>query len=346
MAFVTAYFLIWFTICIRILYRKGKKVRFRGESGMLLRNLKGCSFDQRKPVKQFQLSFCLNFKQLFKIWTGCLIFSLSHLIHPLAHSTPNSASPRSQRSNNEKIIAAQMTQSSVREDDENKVDERRYFYQDDFYNQSVHGNNSWLNTLFAEDDEGIMDKMRNQIQEWEQRREYVELWNLESTGAYAGPSEKDRNNFLRKHILKFLDRKFSREMKKEDASTTLKKAGEVEQMLRPNSNIQINEKVKVRFKARILQGHATMQVQNPYFDWSTNFKTNGEVQVSMAKDLSLLGVKTGLDYFSRNGKWRASVDKQITRNISSVVSSEQKTRSMAFSGESEQKIELKFYHPF
>lgn len=205
---------------------------------------------------------------------------------------------------------------------------------------------NWFLNLLTNDEEGILESMENQVKSWEASEEYAKNWNLESTGMYPTVKNEDKFYYLKRNYLKYFDKKLAGEVRKADEDSGLKKVGKVQEALRPSGQIKLSKKVNLKFKAQVLQGKATVFINNPYFHWAAEFQARGSVDVTVSKDLHELGVKTGLNYRSKDKMWEASINKQLTRSLSSTVSSAQDTHNMAFSHDSDRKVELNFIQPF
>jgi hypothetical protein len=116
--------------------------------------------------------------------------------------------------------------------------------------------------------------------------------------------------------------------------------------LKPTTEVPISPHLKVKVKAQVLQGKANILFVNPYVNWTAQLSAGHGLKVHIDKELRELGVKTEIDYHGKNGAWEASINKTLTPLLSGKVSSTQQTRNMAFTKESDKKIQLNFQKGF
>lgn len=220
------------------------------------------------------------------------------------------------------------------------------FVHDDEFEPVIFDNEIWIEENMVEDRAGVFNHMKNTIREWSDREEFAERWSLENTGLYVLPSQGEKETFLKKYILKYLDKRVAGEIKRAEDGSTLKRIGEVQKALKPSTKVSVAENFKVHFKARVLEGKVIAQVENPFVDYSTELKINGQVNVYLKKDLKALGVQTSVRYEVNDGVWVAAIDKKLTPEISARVSSSQNVHQDAFTKEADQKIEFMYNLPF
>lgn len=204
----------------------------------------------------------------------------------------------------------------------------------------------WIQEKMVEDDAGVLQGVKRQIASWEQTEEFADDWNLKSTGRYETPSLESKKNYLAKNSLKYFDKRLSGEMKRAEEGSTLAKVGQVQKALKPQTKVEFSKNVKLRFKARVLQGKAVVKLVNPYIDSECNVKVSGGMDCKVEKDFKDAGVKTKAEYVISEGRWIASVDKKISDHWSSRVSSHQSDDTMAFDDEADKRVELFYNLPF
>ncbi len=209
-------------------------------------------------------------------------------------------------------------------------------------------NRIWLQNLLVEDNHGVLAGIRANLQSWEQTEEYAKNWNLESTGLYKTPSTATKKAFLNKWLLKYFDKRLAGEIKNSEEGSTLHTVGQVHQTLRPNTEVGISKKIKVKFKARLLQGRAIARVENPWVDADATIKMTGEVNVNMRKELKEIGVSAGINYNANEGRYLAHVDKKLTDKITARISSNQEDDKVMFDTDEsvDKRLEFFFTTPF
>lgn len=177
----------------------------------------------------------------------------------------------------------------------------------------------WLNTIMIEDDRGILSSISNNLQQWESIDEYAAQWNLTSTGLFQTPTYDQRKSYLSKHLLKYVDRRISGEVKNAEVGSTFHTVGQVQENLKPETSVQMAANFRLRFKARVLEGQANMVLENPYFNNTTTFNYKGHLNVNVNKDFKDLKVRTNLDVNFNEGLWQASLDRPIAPNLSGRI---------------------------
>lgn len=209
-------------------------------------------------------------------------------------------------------------------------------------------NRIWLQNVLMEDTHGVLASIRSDIHSWEVTEEYARNWSLESTGLYKTPDDERKKAVLSKKILRYFDKRLSGEIKNSEEGSTLHTVGQVHQTLRPNTEVGISKKIKVKFKARVLQGRAIMHVENPWVDVNANIKATGEVSVHFHKNIEELGIQTALDYNAREGQYIARVDRRLTETITARISSSQSDEKMMFDFDEsvDRRLEIFYFKPF
>jgi hypothetical protein len=174
--------------------------------------------------------------------------------------------------------------------------------------------------IFAEDDAGVMKDMKASFHGWEATEEYSKTWGLESTGLYKTPTTSQKSKYLSKKMLRYVDKRLSGEMKKADEGSTLHKVGKVEKNLRPNASVNVSKNFGFKFKARVLQGKAIVEVKNPWIECNATVSANGKARLITRKDFKELGMATGAEYSVNDAQILTYIDQQVTNNIKARVS--------------------------
>ena len=204
----------------------------------------------------------------------------------------------------------------------------------------------WVARIFVEDNAGVMKSIKSNIKKWEELEEYGRHWNLYSSGLYQVPGRDYKKRYLRKKLLKYVDKRLSGEIKRAEEGSTLKSIQRAHAALKPSAKAQLTESIKIRLKARLLQGEAIFFVENPYADLQTRFQLNGSTNLNIRRSISSLNITTSVDYRINEGQWQACIDRPLNKSLKARISSTQSDKDMIFSGRSEQKLELIFYKGF
>lgn len=207
-------------------------------------------------------------------------------------------------------------------------------------------NRKWTQDILVEDDAGVLSDMRSKFMGWKKTEDYARNWNIESTGLFKVPTEQKRKEFFNRRILKYADKRFSGEVKNAERGSTLHRVGKVHKALRPQTTASITDNIKVRFKARVLQGKIIMKVENPYLEYESSVNADGRVRMHAKKDFKQLQLKASMDYDAMEEEYVARVDRPLTQKLTARVSSAQNHRKVAFSGQSNKTVELLFNHSF
>ncbi|MGZ3787498.1 MAG: hypothetical protein ACXVLQ_03195 [Bacteriovorax sp.] len=199
-----------------------------------------------------------------------------------------------------------------------------------------------IKSVFAEDDAGVMKGMRDSLSSWEDSEEFAKRWNLESTHLYKTPTTQEKTKFISKNLLRYTDKRLAGEMKNAEEGSALQKVSNVEKSLRPNTSVPVSKYVSLKFKARVLQGKAIMEVKNPWLDCSATVKANGKTKVLTKKDFNELGTSTGVEYDVNESQWIAFVDQEITKNIKARMSSTTQPNG----NDADKRVEMMASFPF
>ncbi len=203
-----------------------------------------------------------------------------------------------------------------------------------------------LNKLLVDDNAGVLKSIKSDFKKWEEVEEYARNWNLQSTGLYNTPGGDHKRKYLNKKMIKYLDKRLSGEVKRAEQGSALHRVGQFQKALKPNTEARISKRVKIRFKARVLEGKAIVRVENPWVKTSATTSLKGTTEVKMSRDIKALSLKTSVRYRVDQGNWVAVVDRPLTENLAARVSSSQKDENMAFSKDSDRRIEFLFNKSF
>ena len=204
----------------------------------------------------------------------------------------------------------------------------------------------WAANIFVEDDAGVMKSIKSNMRRWDEMEEYSRLWNIYSIGLYKTPGREGKKRYLSKKLLKYIDKRLSGEIKNAEEGSTLKSIQKAHDVLKPNTKAQLTENIKIRLKARLLQGEARFFVENPYVDFQTHFRLGGETNLNIGRTISSLNVRASVDYMIDEGHWRACIERPLGKSLKARISSGQSDEDMIFTDQSEQKAELIFQKEF
>jgi hypothetical protein len=199
-----------------------------------------------------------------------------------------------------------------------------------------------VQSIFAEDDAGVMRGMRDSLNAWQETEDYAQRWDLKSTHLYNTPTTKEKRVYITKNLMRYADKRLAGEMKNAEEGSALHAVGNVEKSLRVNASVPVTKYISFKFKARVLQGKAIMDVRNPWVDCSATVGVNGKAKILTKKDFNQLGTSTGAEYNINESQWVAFVDQEITKNIKARVSS----TTMTNGDDADKKVEMMASFPF
>lgn len=174
--------------------------------------------------------------------------------------------------------------------------------------------------MFAEDDAGVMKDMKASLGAWEATEEYARVWNLQDTGLYNTPTTSQKGKYISKKMLRYADKRFSGEMKKADEGSALHSMSRVEKNLRPNAAVNVSKNFGFKFKARVLQGKAIVDVKNPWIECNATVAVNGKAKLITRKEFKEVGMASGAEFSVNDSTFLTYVDQQVTDNVKARIS--------------------------
>lgn len=199
-----------------------------------------------------------------------------------------------------------------------------------------------VQSIFAEDDAGVMRGTRDQLNSWESTEEFSKKWDLDSTNLYKTPTTEAKAKFIRKNLIRYADKRISGEVKNAEEGSTFHAVGKVEKSLRPNASVPVSKYISLKFKARVLQGKAIVEVRNPWIDCNATVSANGRTKILTKKDFNQLGTSTGVEYNVSEAQWIAFVDQEINKNIKARLSS----TTQPDGNDADKRVEMSASFPF
>ena len=203
-----------------------------------------------------------------------------------------------------------------------------------------------VQTLFAEDDAGVMRGVRTTLDGYQQTEEFAKKWHLERTGVYNTPSASEKKNFISSKILKYADKRLAGEIKNSEEGSSLHSIGKAEKSLRPNTEVGITKNVSLKFRARVLQGKAIMEVRNPWIECSAVASASGKVRVLTKKEFKEFGFSSGAEFTVTDGDSIIYADQELSQNVKARLSSNQVHHQKAFSNDADKRLEMMASFPF
>ncbi|MBC7539715.1 MAG: hypothetical protein H7281_12905 [Bacteriovorax sp.] len=197
-------------------------------------------------------------------------------------------------------------------------------------------------SIFAEDDAGVMKGMRDTLNTWQDTEDYAQKWDLRSTHLYKTPTTQEKTKFISKNLLRYADKRLAGEVRDAEEGSALHTVGKVEKSLRPNASVPVSKYISLKFKVRVLQGKAIMDVRNPWFECNATVGANGKTKVLTKKDFNQLGTSTGVEYNVNEAQFVAFVDQEITKNIKARLSS----TTMPNGNDADNRVEMTASFPF
>lgn len=205
---------------------------------------------------------------------------------------------------------------------------------------------SWYEHVLVESDAGVLKSMKRDFDRWDEEENYVTNWNLQSTGLYPIKSRASRKTYFSKRILRYFDKRLSGEVKKAEKGSTLASVGNVQTALRPNTKVSVSKNVKLKFKAKVLQGMAIMKVVNPYVDYNASYSFSDGLKMKMKKEFKGVRATASVDYKPEDKTYVTNFDKNLTDTVSARVSSSQADDAAIFSNDSNSSFQLMYSSPF
>ncbi len=199
-----------------------------------------------------------------------------------------------------------------------------------------------VKTIFAEDDAGVMAGMRNSLVSWEETELYAKKWNILSTNLYNTPTTHEKTKFILKNLTRYADKRLAGEMKNAEEGSAMASVGKMEKSLRPNASVPVNKYIAIKFKARVLQGKAIVEVRNPWIETSATIGVNGKAKILTKKDFNQLGTSTGVEYNVNDAQWLAYIDQEINQNIKARLSSTTQPKG----NDADKRMEMNASWPF
>ncbi len=204
----------------------------------------------------------------------------------------------------------------------------------------------WINEVLVEDDAGVLRSIKDTVNNWESKEDYIVVWNQENSGVVSIPNDDSKKNYLTKQLLKYFDKRLSGEIKHADKGSTLYNVGTVHNALKPSSKVDIAPNIKIKFKARVIQGNGAIIIENPFVKCEANFNYRGEAEVRVAKDIKSVDVIAETKYLVKDEHWITSISHKISSDVTGRVSSKQRMNETPANKSADKRVEVFFTHNF
>jgi len=204
----------------------------------------------------------------------------------------------------------------------------------------------WVQDILVEDSAGVLNKVKGNIKSWRDREEYAKTWNLSSTGLFVTPDSEEKEKFLKQHMLQYLDKRLSGEIRNAKEGSALHRLGQVEKALQPKAEASITSNIKIKLNAKVIEQRIFLLVDNPFIDYETKVDNHGRVEMKMGKNIESINVQSEIRYDIAGDKWVAEVVRPINSNLKAKISSSQDDNTMMFTKNSDNKVELIYNKSF
>lgn len=216
----------------------------------------------------------------------------------------------------------------------------------DEVNVAPYEDGSWINQIFVRDSAGVLDNVSSDLERWEEQERFEEVWGVQMQGQQSAPTLDQKKSYLSRQLLKYADKRLGGEVKKAEKGSTLHKVGKVQQALRPDSTVSFSDRFKLKFKARILQGQASVYLINPYFENSLDVNFSGHAVLRVSKKFKPLQLSTDVRVDMHNKTYATRLSRPVAKNVRAEVSSDRKLEGAPFESDANNKIQLKYFTAF
>lgn len=217
----------------------------------------------------------------------------------------------------------------------------------DEVNIAPYENSSWLNKIFVNDSAGVLENVSNDLERWEEQERFEELWGVRMQGQRNNtPNLDQKKSYLSRQLLKYVDKRLGGEVKKAEKGSTLHKVGKVQKALRPDTSVSFSNKFKLKFKARVLQGQASVYLINPYFKNSLDVNFKGHAVLRVSKKFKPLKLSTDVRVDMQNKTYATRLSRPVVKNVRAEVSSNRKLKGAPFESDANNKIQLRYFRAF
>jgi hypothetical protein len=203
-----------------------------------------------------------------------------------------------------------------------------------------------MQSLFADDDAGVMKGVRSSLESYQQAEDYAKKWHLESTGLYNTPNSVEKKNLITRNIIRYADKRLAGEIKNAEEGTSLHSIGKAEKALRPNTEVGISKTISIKFKARVLQGKALVEVKNPWLECNATLSALGKVRIITKREFKDLGLSSGAEFNLSDGDSIVYADQELSKNLKARVSTVQVNHQKVFSNDADKRLEMMATFPF
>lgn len=205
---------------------------------------------------------------------------------------------------------------------------------------------AWYENLFVEDDAGVLNTMKANYASLDANDEYTRNWDMESTGLYSYSTQEQRVTYFNKYILKYVDKRISGEVKRAEEGSALAAVGTVQKALKPQTDVSFAPNLKLKVRAKVLQGEVYFDLVNPYVDSRTTVTLGGDVNMNVKKEFKEYRGVASVDYNPKDGNYVTQFDKYLSDRLLARVSSSQTQSQAVFSNDSDARFQIMYATPF
>ncbi len=195
------------------------------------------------------------------------------------------------------------------------------FYADVDYTPKPEEYKTFLDYVFVYDKAGVLQRMSNHYHQLQERDEYVKNWDLSTTTIYRLSTLDERKRYFNKQFLRYIDKRISGSVKSAKKGSTLEAVGNMKDTLSPSSEAELLPNFKVKFRAKVLKGLATIKFINPYIDANTHLSLSDGVTMQLQKKFNDNRTIASVDYNPAGTTVEVYVEQAITNNLRARASS-------------------------
>jgi len=196
----------------------------------------------------------------------------------------------------------------------------------------------WIRFTQDDDEEGILNDMKNTFRGWEEREKFAKDWGLRGIEV----TKKEKSKYLAKYYFKYLERRLSEEARKSKAGSTVRKLAKAKKALNPKIRINFSEDVRIRFKGRPLQGYGMIYLQNPWVDLKVQAEISGQAYVETSKHIEALGIDSKINYDILGKTILAEIQREIIPDMEAKITYENFLKDR----QDDLQIQIKYSLPF
>ncbi len=194
------------------------------------------------------------------------------------------------------------------------------FYADVDFAPKPEDYKTFLDYVFVYDHAGVLKRMSNHYHQMQARDEYVRNWDLTSTTFHKLSTIDERKRYFNKNFLKYIDKRISGSIKRAKKGSTMAQVGQMKETLTPESEAQISDNFKVKFRAKVLKGLAIIKIENPFVDANTFLSLSDGLMMQVRKNFNETRTIASVDYYTAGTNIELYVEQGLTDRLSARAS--------------------------